>query len=362
MDFEVIGCVGALIIAFAMWRWSLRLEARPAPAPEGQALFQWDNLPDSERTVERAEKFLEANPRDLPRRLGILMESMESDKPDLQRMRRHTLALIDQLPSASMITHANAGLFFVDTAYRDEVLHALTAKLNQGLADHQIHLNLGDILGHAAVPPTNVEEFRKFHHLPEQTPLPTKLDEAMMKQAISHYEAAGNSKDWTKAIAAERLAQLLSTAQRPEAIAAFERALELVSPENRASLLVDFGECLAKNKQREKAVEILQSVREHDQGGDAHGPAQFTSEAETIMGHLALDGGDRAAARKHLLASTDVQRCVENTSVGFPTSLAIELLNREPKAVAEYCETVLKEFTPGSEDFEELLKDAQKRV
>lgn len=363
MDIEIIACLAALILAYAMWRWALRLETPPDMIPETQAMYAWANLPETEKTIERAEEYLASHPDDLPRRIGILEKFTVRELRDAAKLREHTLALIRRMPTTNVIVYANSEAFFRNPGYRDEVVAALKAQLNRGFANTQIQLNLGDILGHAAVPPTNVDEFREWNDLAPDTPVPTELDDELLAQALKHYEAAGETKEWTKSIAAERRAQLLSSASRlDEAIPVFEHALELAAPENRAGLMVDYGECLAKSGQREKAIEVLSKVRENDRGGDRNGPARFTTEAETIMGHLALDAGDRRTARKHLLASADVQTSVENTTMGLPTSLAGELLSHEPDAVAEFCRTALKEFTPEREDFEELLKDAESRL
>jgi len=359
MDIEIIGCVAALILAFAMWRWSQRMELPPVANPELRALYEWENLPDSEKTIERAEDHLREHPDDLSRRIGILMRLGYGDNHDSTKLRHHTLELIKRLPHSMDIVAANHGECFRHPGYRDELVVALSAQLGQGFKDAGIHTNLGDIFGHAALPITEPERFCEWNELPPDTPLPEKLDEEKLDRAILHYEAAAKLSD--DSIPAERLAQLLSNANRLDAaIPAFEKAMEMIPEQSRASVLVDYGECLAKAKRTKEAIAMLEQVRDCDTEGFENGPGCHTMEAETLLGHLALERKDQRGAVKHLLASTDVQGCCHNTTRGFPMSLARELMDREPKAVAEFCQTVLDDFTPQHEGFRRMLKDVEK--
>ena len=107
----------------------------------------------------------------------------------------------------------------------------------------------------------------------------------------------------------------------------------------------------------EEAEKWLSKVRANDHEGSQHGPACHTVDAETALGSIALARGDINAAVRHLHASTNVETCCHNVTKGFPTSLATRLLAKgQSAAVAEFCETVLRNFTPHADYMEALLR------
>jgi hypothetical protein len=75
---------------------------------------------------------------------------------------------------------------------------------------------------------------------------------------------------------------------------------------------------------------------------------------------IALKHGDIGKAVEHLDASTQVQKCWHNTTNGFPTVLASEILEEgQPVPVVRFCETVLREFTPNRDDLKALMERAK---
>jgi len=367
MDQELILTGLALVVFYFLWKRTQRLHIPKDASPELRALLIWNNLRESEKTISAAEAFLEQNPEDLARRIGILSELGSGEHRDPAKLRLHTLELIKRLPNAVDVQTANESEFFRNPAYRDEVIEALTAQLGKDLHDAEIHRSLGWILGRAAIPVEEATTFREWNGLEPDTPLPAKLDAKVLDRAVEHYRTAMelSSERFDKAAHAQSLASLLSDAGRfEEAIPAFRIAVELSAEQDQdcTELLVDFGKCLIKVGELSEAKEKLALALKHDTEGLEGGPGCGTTEAETILGHVAFQAKDYKTAANHLIRSTEVQQYSHSTTRGFPTYLAEELIAHEPQAVADFCETVLKEFTPGDSDIEELRTTATAKL
>lgn len=363
MDQKLILTGLALGLFYVLWRRTKRLDLSEDAPPELRALLTWNNPSEAEKTIAAAEAFLEKNPEDLSRRMGILLHLAYGERRDPKKLRLHTLELIKRLPSAFDIPSYNDSEFFRNPTYRDEIVEALSDQLGKGFLDAEIHGNLAWMLGRAAIPIADPIAFREWTELDPNTPVPEKLDDDLLERATEHYRTAIKlSPDpFDKATHAESLATLLSDAgQLEEAIRAFQIASELNSNEeyDRAGLLVNYGECLIKMGRFAGAREKLSIVRENDTEGFEGGPGCKTIEAEILLGHIASNTGNYQTAAEHLIHSTDVQRCCHSTTRGFPTYLAKELVEHEPKAVSEFCDIVLNNFTPGASDIEKLRSAA----
>lgn len=367
MDQELILTGLALGLFYILWKRSQRLQIPEDAPPELRALLIWHNLSEAEKTITAAEAFLEDNPDDLSRRMGILSDLAYGEQRNPAKLRLHTLELIKRLPNASDVATSNNPEFFRNPSYRDEIVEALTAQLGKGFPDADIHHNIAYILGHAAIPIEDPVGFRDWNQLDPDTPVPQELDDVLIDRAVAHYRTAIElSPDPSdKAINAEYLASLLSDAGRlEEAIPAFQTASEFDSDGtlDRAGLLVSYGECLIKVGRIDEAKDKLAIVRENDTEGFEGGLGCQTTKAETLLGHIDFNAEDYKSAANHLIRSTDVQQCCHSTTRGFPTYLAKELVEHEPQAVANFCETVLKEFTPGDSDIEELRTTATAKL
>ena len=360
----------ATTIVVCVWMIAVLVACRkPATSvrdPAWEALGEWERLSPTEKSAEQVDAYLAKNPGDIVRLVGVLTQFSTGKRPKDERLEQYTLLLIERLPSASVIQHANTSRVIANPQYRDRLVARLEEQVAKGQTNHGVYDNLAFIceLGTWVIEPKRREQFLRWHRLPADTELPDKPDPLLLAKAIRYYGAAADAAKgdpFYEGFHLEALGRLFRINKRfAEAAKACERALPVTGDTSRSSLLVTYGKCLKGADKPDEAEKQLRKVRKADGKSYEQGPGCATMEAETLLGQIALQRGDVKSACQRLKASTDVNRCCHNTTAGFPLSLAEELLKRgEADAVIAHCKRVLKDFTPKDTETEALLKNAQ---
>jgi tetratricopeptide (TPR) repeat protein len=325
------------------------------------------NLSAEEMRPESFEPYLAEHPEDNARRTAALIW-YDRREPDPEKLRKHTFEMIRYHPTNYHICWENVTEFYKDQDYRHEVQRALEDQLEAGHTQHEVYWILAKICQRGAMPPVGDdpdarEWFFRYFGVPEDTVLVEEVDEALAEKAVDYYRSAirGGGRDPMGGLYVEGLSKLLIKLDRPEEAAKVcEEALPHADEISKPGLLITYGHLLVQLDEIERAKDALSQVRSIDTEGFEGGPAHATTEAETSLGLIALGEGDTATAREYLLSSCDVQQCCHNITRGMPLSLAKDLLEAgQADAVIEYCETVLREFTPGDEIVERLLDKAK---
>jgi hypothetical protein len=335
---------------------------------------------------EKFEPYLREHPDDeLQREAAIQWYAWKPH--DFERLRHHTLEMVERHPSNMQIFFKNSTEFLARPDYHAEVLHRLEARVKTK-PSHGAYWMLALICQRRPVPPDFSTEAKKrrflsYNMLESDANLPKQVDPVLVSKTIEYFKKAvglatedesrdskepvlAESARWHQNFYARQLVDFYTTLNRHgdalELCRMLARRNENLSD---AEFLLTYGRLFYASGQRDDAEKWLARVRPNDHEGFQHGPAHATVAAETELGLIALERGNLTKALEHLEASTKVEKCCHNTTGGFPTTLAEALLERgQPSPVARYCETVLRGFTPGEETFKTLLrrsKAAQKK-
>ncbi len=348
----------------------------------GLTLFLFPLVLVARETPQEFEPYLRVHPDDESRRAAAL-DWYSRRKQDFERLREHTLQMIAFHPSNMHIYFKNSMEFLARPGYHAEVLHRLEDRVKT-MPSSEAYWVLASICEERAVPPDIGTDEKKrwflaYNGLDSDASLPKQIDPALVAKTIQYFQKAIESATqeqarhgtdaelaeydrWHQNFYGRQLASFYSRLGR------HANALELCKTlaqrkENLSDtqFLLTYGESLFAAGSPDDAKKWLLQVRPNDHEGFERGPGCATVAAETTLGLIALDRGDVSAAVRHLEASTNVQKCCHNITKGFPTSLASKLLDKgQPAPVAQYCESVLRDFTPGAPDLK-LLADRAKR-
>jgi tetratricopeptide (TPR) repeat protein len=332
-------------------------------------------------TPEKFEPYLREHPNDeLQRESALIWYTRRVH--NFERLREHTLAMIDHHPSNMHIFFANVIEFLARPSYHAEVLHRLEDRVKTK-PSAEAYWVLALTCQHRAIPPDLSTEAKKrrflsYYRLESDASLPKHVDQELVDKTIRYFQKAidlateGESQHVKSPELAENdhWHQNFYTRQLVDFDSKLNRhgdALELCKTLARrkenlsdAQFLLTYGESLYAAGQHDEAKKWLAQVRPNDHEGFGKGPACATVAAETTLGLIALKRGDVGVAVQHLDASTKVQKCCHNSCGGFPTSLATQILDQgNPDPVVRYCETVLRDFTPDRDYFQALLERAK---
>lgn len=334
----------------------------PEPNPVG-----WMFLPDTDKQPQGFEPYLEEHPHDFDRRAAALVWYSRREF-DLERLKQHTFAMIAQHPESMHVYFANITPFYVEPPYRNEVIAQLEQQLEHGHANADVYSNLAQTCEQGALPhtfttPETRQFFLHYFNLPEDTALPTEVDQILADKALKYYRLAiETAVAEMKPLYAKQLVRLLSNLDNAETACEQARQLFKSMPEIKqdADFLYTYGRSLNMIGRPEKAKQLLEQVRQYDREGFEDGPAHITMQAEQLLGVIALDAGDVSAAEHHLLTSLDVQLCCHTSSRSISRTLAPKLLEQgKHETVIKYCETALEKFAPDNTEILALLKRAQ---
>lgn len=327
----------------------------------------WMALSAEDRSPEGLEPYLEKHPDDADRRTAALIWYSRRQF-DPERLKHHTFEMIKHHPASMHIHFENVSLFYREPEYRDKVIKALEDQVKQGGADHRIHWILAMACEQGAVPRTfddaeSRKRFLRYFQLPDDTKLPTKLNEELADKALRYYRLAiDGAEAESKKLYSTQAVKLFATLEKPREGVEFGRAMFKSVPSLReeAGFLYAFGRSLKDIGETNEAVKTLKRVRPLDKEGFDGGAACTTMRAELLLGEAALSAGDTKLAAKHLLASVDVQRCCHNSTQGVSLGLAERLLDvGERRTVIEFCEQALNKFVPGQPETKALLDRAR---
>ena len=330
---------------------------------------------------EKFEPYLREHPDDeLQREAAIQWYAWNTH--DLERLRYHTLEMVERHPSNMQIYFKNGTEFLAKPDYHAEVLHRLEERVKTK-PSHGAYWMLALICQRRAVPPDFSTEAKKrrflsYNLLESEAGLPKQVDPILVDKTIEYFKKAvalaieDESRHHNDALLAEdaRWHQNFYARQLVDFYTKLKRhaeALELCQTLARrkenlsdAEFLLTYGQSLYATGHGDDAEKWLTRVRSNDHEGAQRGPARTTVKAETTLGLIAIDRDDLAKAAEHLEASTKVQKCCNNGADDFPTVLAAKLLEKDrPAPVVRYCETVLRDFTPDEDAFKALLKNAK---
>jgi tetratricopeptide (TPR) repeat protein len=330
---------------------------------------------------EKFEPYLREHPDDeLQREAAIQWYAWKPH--DFERLRHHTLEMVERHPSNMQIFFKNSTEFLARPDYHAEVLHRLEERVKTKPSSGAYWV-LALTCQWRAVPPDFSTEAKKrrflsYHLLESEAGLPKQVDPELVAKTIRYFKKAvelateDESRDRKNPLLAEsaRWHQNFYARQLMDFYTKLNRhaeALELCQTLARrkenladAEFLLTYGQSLYASGQRNDAEKWLIQVRRNDREGAQRGPARTTVKAETTLGLIAIDRGDLAKAAEHLEASTKVQKRCNNGADDFPTVLAAKLLEKgRPTPVVRYCETVLRDFTPDQDAFKALLEKAK---
>ena len=356
--------IGVLVTASLAGLGIARLVASQTKGDEAS----WLMLSNKEQSPEGFVPYLKAHPSDMAHRQAALVW-YERRKPDYQKLRENTFEMIKYHPNCLDIIWDNTSAFYAHPDYNAEVISRLRREETLGHKEHGFYFVMAKVTEQAAMPPlansdVSRARFIQYFELPSNTVLRTTIDTPLANSAVDYYRkavAAAGHENFYPAFYAEDLVSLLVDLKRyDEAVTVCEQHLSDLDDTNKPDYLVTYGSCLHKLHRDDKANKVLSSVRSVDHEGHDNGPGHATMEAEMQLGEMAMDSGDIAGARLHLLASTNVQPCCHNVTRGFPLRLAKRLLAAGQKdAVVQFCTTVLAKFTPNQQQTKELLQSAK---
>jgi tetratricopeptide (TPR) repeat protein len=294
------------------------------------------------------------------------------EAPAFEVLRDRTFKMIERDPSNADIGFANTTQFFARPEYHAEVLRRLEERI-KAKPSHGAYWVLALVCEDRALAPhfrteDDKRRFLEYYSLDSDVGLPKKTDETLVAKTIQYYKKAAEmaAADWwfgtsSSNFYARQLVDFYSRIDRhADALDLCRDLAKKKANLSDASFLLAYGEALNAAGRPEEAETWLLQVRANDHEGSQHGPACHTVDAETALGSIALARGDIDAAVRHLHASTHVEPCCHNSTKGFPTSLATRLLDKgQSAAVTEFCETVLRNFTPHAEYMQALLTRAR---
>ncbi len=346
----------------------------PSRQVEEQQASQIQNgrlgLSEEDQRPELFEPFLLEHPEDRDRREAALVWYSRRAEDD-DRLKHHTLAMITHHPGSMYIYFENGSLFYQEPEYREKVIAALEEQVKSGHTGHDVYWNLALACEQGAVPHPFKDEasrqrFLRYFELPDDTKLPTELDVRLADKAVKYYRLAldGAPEDY-RSLYGKNLMELLVQLDRPDESVTLARNMMKTTSTLRsdASFLQTFGGALMEVGETADAEKVLKQVRAADNEGFDGGPGHPTTEAETLLGKIALDRGDTNTAAAHLLASVDVQPCCHSTTKGLSLRLAGRLLDAgEPAAVVTFCEIALGRFVPNQPETMALLAHARAKL
>jgi tetratricopeptide (TPR) repeat protein len=351
----------ALLTALLLSAACLPIHAAP-PSPPAKAAAK----PTEDPVAAAFETYLKAHPADSDRRAEAM--NYYGKRPgSIERLKLHTLQMIQNRPGDIHIFTDNVAAYYRDPAYRAKAIAALEAQVLKDRVEHGVYWNLALLCQHGAVPPIREgswsrDEFLKHYGLPADTKLPTSVDRPLAEKAIRYYRLAMALADedaYYFSFYSEQLANLLRLIGRPaDAVKVFEAAMPKVDDHEKPSFLVSYGSALRDLQRLDDAVGILNQVRAADKTGSSAGPGYPTALAETELGLIALGQGRTTEAIEHLQASCAMRPF---TASAMPLRLARKLLSTgETASVIDYCRTVIDKFAPGQQEAKDLLKQALK--
>jgi len=341
-------------------------------------------LPIAVVAADRPEKFepyLREHPDDESKREDALVWYAR-ETHDFERLREHTLRMIDHHPSNMHIYFENSTEFLSRPSYHAEVLGRLEGRV-KAISSGGAYWVLALMCELRAIPPDLSTEaakrrFLDYNGLKSDATLPKHVDQELVAKTIRYFkqaielatkEESVHSKDaeladsdrWHQNFYARQLVDFyISLNRNADALALCKTLAMRKENLSDASFLVTYGQSLFAAGQFDDAKRWLVQVRLNDHEGFEKGPAHCTTAAESALGLIELERGDIRNAVEHLDASTKVQKCCHNTTKGFPTELATKLLEKgEAVPVIRYCETVLRDFTPDCAYLKTLMEKAK---
>jgi tetratricopeptide (TPR) repeat protein len=290
--------------------------------------------------------------------------------------------MIENHPSNTHIYFENSTEFLARPSYHAEVLRRLEDRVKTEPSSGAYWV-LALTCQNRAIPPdlgtdAKKRRFLTYHGLDSDAGLPKHVDQELVAKSIRYFKKAielatedqsRHSKDaelaendrWHQNFYLRQLLDFYSSLDRhADALELCKTLAQRKENLADADFLLTYGEWLFSAGKLDDAKTWLVQVRSNDHEGFEHGPAHATVAAETTLGLIALKHGDIGKAVEHLDASTQVQKCWHNTTNGFPTVLASEILEEgQPVPVVRFCETVLREFTPNRDDLKALMERAK---
>jgi len=296
-----------------------------------------------------------------------------AESHDFEGLREQTFRAIERDPSDSEIYFANDAQFLARPEYHAEVLRRIekrvTVKPSHGAYWVLAQTCERRALGAHFRTEDEKRRFLKYYGLDSDAGFPKKNDEVLISKTIEYYKKAielSKTGWWFvdtfyPTFYSRQLVDFYSRLNRhAEALDLCKALAQQKANLSDASFLLAYGEVLDAAGKPDEAEKWLLKVRQNDHEGFERGPACHTVDAENALGLIALRRGDVDAAVEHLRASTHVEKCCHNTTKGFPTTLASKLLDKgKSAAVIEFCETVLRDFTPHADYIEALLARAK---
>ncbi|HET6453237.1 MAG TPA: hypothetical protein VFI02_02430 [Armatimonadota bacterium] len=316
---------------------------------------------------DKFEPYLEKHPEDEARRMAAMVWYSRRHE-DPKRLKYHTLLMIKYHPSNDHIYYENSSAFFAGPAYRSEVIGSLEKQLERSHSEQELYWILAMTCEQGAIPPVSTGDpatrtrFLRYYGLPQNTVLPTKIDHALADKAIGYYKEAitvANGDRFYAPFYSRQLADLFLELDKPEeAVKTCKSSINLADEISKPGLLVTYGQSLRKTSDLTGAKIVLRQVRGCDKEED--GPGCNTTDAETLLGLIALQEHDVSAANRFLLSSCNVHKCCHNTTKGFSLRLAEKLLDAgQYDSVTQFCTIVLRDFTPGQPETQRLLDRAK---
>ncbi len=140
------------------------------------------------------------------------------------------------------------------------------------------------------------------------------------------------------------------------ALRSFEQALALTPLESaRRHLYADLAECAWLVDRNDKAGTWARTLLKGARAGD-HSFNDDTHHGHRILGLIALDNGDHALARKHLLQSADVGTSPVLGSFGPDMALAAALLRAGDRdGVVEFLDATRSFWKMGADDIDPII-------
>ncbi len=328
------------------------------------------HLTKEEQNPAQFERYLEQHPEDETYREAALKWYSREEK-DFEGLKRHTFEMIEYHPFNVHLLMTNARAFSENPEYVREVVNRLEEKVVENEPDHQGYYLLALICKQGVFPQpfTNGDDKEWFcdkYGSATDEPVLTEAEQVMAHKAVTYFQSAIShvtEKDDPYFISyyTEQLADLLcKMGEAEEAVELCEKILPTLDEDDKPDFLNTYATCLLKIGNREKAKEVFQQVRESDHEGHKGGAGHATACAETMLGLMALEQGDKKEAVHWLLSSCDIEPCSHILAQGFPLLLARRLLEQgEADYVTRFCETVLENVTKEDEDVEALYSQAQ---
>ncbi|HJN16336.1 MAG TPA: hypothetical protein QGH10_12615 [Armatimonadota bacterium] len=308
-------------------------------------------VPEEQRTPEFFEPYLLEHPgSEALRRQALVHYSLK--ERDEEKLKHHTLLMIEHSPGNNDIHYMNGRLFSEDPEYTDEVIRRLEAANEASPGDAEILAVLAGVCEAGA---------REARWAPGRDA--DRLEE-LTDKALSYYEgavdAAGDD-DFHMAFYSKQWADLLATNDRTEeAVDVCEAAIPMAGGIAEISLFLTYAECLYDLDRLDEAMDVAQAAIDADGARERRDPDCHTTRGHHIRGRILLDRDDVDGAVAALMAGTEVEACPHNKSFGPNLDLAKRLLKRGRHADVEaFCDAVIDRHNPMSDGVRELREKAR---